>query len=94
VERQKYGMAVQELSARGVAAAEAAEVSRARTIIYRDQTAIAAIVPNEDLEILDPADPGEVGPDPLLSLCGACRQDLFVDSLLGDFGKTMLFRRG
>jgi hypothetical protein len=94
VERQKYGMPVEQLSPRGSAAAEAAELTRARTVIYRDETPIAAIVPFEDLEALDPTDPAEAGPDPLLSLCGACRQDLFVDSVIGDFGRTMLFRHG
>ena len=94
MERQKYGMAVDQLGARGVAAAEAAELTRARTVVYRDEVPIAAIVPFEDLELLDPTDPAEAGPDPLLSLCGSCRQDLFVDSLVGDLGRTMLFRRG
>jgi len=94
VERQKYGMAVGELSARALAAVEAAETTRARTVIYRDKTPVAAIMPIDDLEAVEPSDPAEAGPDPLLSLCGSCRQDVFADSMLGDFGKTMLFRRG
>ena len=94
MERQKYGMPVEQLTPRAIAAAEAAELNQARTIIYRDETPIAAIVPVEDLEVLDPADPAETGPDPLLSLCGACRQDAFVDSVVGDVRQAMLFRRG
>jgi hypothetical protein len=94
VERQKYGMPLEQLTPRGIAAAEAAELNRARTIIYRDETPIAAIVPFEDLEVLDPSDPAEAGPDPLLSLCGSCRQDQFVDSVIGNLNRTMLFSRG
>ena len=86
-------MLLEQLSARGIAAAEAAELSRARTVIYRDETPIAAIVPFEDLVVLDPADPAETGPDPLLSLCGSCRQDEFVDRVAGNLNKTLLFSR-
>ena len=94
MERQRYGMSLAQLPARGVAAAEQAEMVRARTVIYRDQTPIAAIVPVEDLDSVDPPDPGESGPDPLLSLCGQCRQDTFVDSVAADYRGVMLFRQG
>jgi hypothetical protein len=86
-------MSVEQVATRGRAAVEAAELQRARTVVFRDASPIAAIVPSADLELLEPADPGESGPDPLLSLCGSCRHDVFVDNVLSDFNRTMLFRR-
>jgi hypothetical protein len=86
-------MSIEQVATRGRAAVEAAEIGRSRTVVFRDASPIAAIVPVEDLQLLEPADPGESGPDPLLSLCGSCRHDVFVDTVLGDFHRTMLFRR-
>jgi hypothetical protein len=79
---QKYGIAVEQLTGQGQAAAQAAERIGARTIIYREKTPIAAVVPLGDLLQLEP-DPGENGDDPLLSLCGTCSSDRFVDRLSG-----------
>lgn len=90
---QKYAIDLEQMSPHGAAAAQAAETSRARTVVYSDKTPVAAIVPFSDLNKLEPAEPTEGGMDPLLSLCGSCRQDVFVDGILGDFGKTMLFHR-
>jgi hypothetical protein len=90
---QKYAIDLEQMSAHGAAAAQAAESARARTVIYCDKTPIAAIVPFDELTKLEPTEPTESGSDPLLSLCGSCRQDTFVDSVLGDFGSTMLYRR-
>jgi len=92
--QQKYGIALDQMSDQGANAARAAERTRARTFIYRDTTPIGAIVPIEDVERLDPPDPGQGGSDPLLSLCGSCRHDSFVDALRGDFSKTVLFQPG
>ena len=94
MEHPRYGMSIDQLPARAIAAAEQAELARARTVIYRAQTPIAAIVPLDDLDTLDPPDPGESGPDPLLSLCGSCRQDAFVDSIAADYRGVMVFRQG
>ena len=90
---QKYGLTLDQLSAHGQAAAQAAERMASRTTIYRDKVPVAAIVPIADLEKLEPADPGEAGEDPLLALCGTCSDDVFVDSLV-DLSSTVLFRRG
>ena len=90
----KYGIDVEQMSAHGQAAARAAERLQARTVIYREQVPLAVIVPIEDLDRLDPRDPGEGGNDPLLSLAGTCNNDAFVDSMNADLGRTVLFRRG
>lgn len=87
-----YGLEVDQLSAHGQAAVRAAEQLGARTVIYRDQMAIAALVPAEDLDKLDPGDPGESGADPLLALCGKCDNDSFVDQF-NELSKTQLFQR-
>jgi hypothetical protein len=89
----KYGIEVDQLSAHGQAAVRAAERHEARTIIYRDQVPLAAIVPASDLNKLDTPDPGESGSDPLLALAGTCHHDVFVDQFHSDLGSTMLFRR-
>lgn len=90
---KRYAIDLGQMSVHGAAAAQAAESSRATTIIYGDDTPVAAIVPVDELSKLAPPEPTEPGSDPLLSLCGACRQDGFVDSILGDFGATLLYRR-
>lgn len=90
---KKYAIDLEQMSDPGAAAAQAAESSRARTVIYSDKTPVAAIVPFDELGKLEPTEPTESGSDPLLSLCGACRQDTFVDAVLADFGHTMLYRR-
>jgi hypothetical protein len=90
---QKYGLTLDQLSAHGQAAAQAAERMSSRTTIYREKVPVAAIVPVADLDKLEPADPGEAGEDPLLALCGTCNDDAFVDTLV-DLSTTVLFRRG
>jgi hypothetical protein len=89
---QKYGIDVENMSPHGVAAVRAAERMAARTIIYREQVPLAAIVPFVDVDKLDPRDPGADGTDPLLSLCGTCQNDTFVDNM-ADLNRTALFRR-
>lgn len=90
---RKYGIVVEQLSPHGAAAVQAAERAGARTIVYRDQAPVAALVPMSDLRELEPTDPGESGGDPLLSLCGKCQEDMFVDSLYGEMNTTSLFRK-
>lgn len=91
---QKYGIPLADLPAHCLDAVDAAERSRARTLVVRNGTSVAAIVPITDLDKIDPPDPGAGGGDPLLALCGACRHDAFVDSLVADFSKTGLWQRG
>lgn len=90
---QKFGIPVEQMSTHGQAAAQSAVRTGARTIIYRDASPVAAIVPLADLDKLDPPDPSEAtGEDPLLSLCGTFNNDVFVDRL-SDLSHTALFRR-
>lgn len=91
---QKYGIPFPDLPAHCQDAVDASERARSRTLVTREGRAIAAIVPMTDLDRLDPPDPGAGGVDPLLALCGACRHDEFVDSLVVDFTKTGLWHRG
>jgi hypothetical protein len=91
---QKYGIPVTDLPAHCLDAVDAAERTRARTVVVRAGVAIAAIVSVTDLDKVDPPDPGAGGADPLLGLCGACKHDAFVDSLVGDFSKSGLWQRG
>lgn len=77
----KYGIPVSELPNHCLDAVDAAERNHARTLVVRDGQPIAAIVPMQDLDRIDPPDPGAVGVDPLLALCGRCKHDAFVDSL-------------
>lgn len=91
---QKYGIPFPDLPGHCQDAVDAAERTRARTLVTRDGHAIAAIVPMTDLDRVDPPDPAASGVDPLLALCGACRHDEFVDSLVHDFTKTGLWHRG
>jgi hypothetical protein len=79
---QKYGIPLSDLPTHCLDAVDAAERSRARTLVTRNGQAVAAIVPMIDLDAVDPPDPGAGGADPLLALCGACRDDPFVDALL------------
>jgi len=90
----KYGIPLTDLPSHCVDAVEAAERTRARTLIVRAGQAVAAIVPMTDLDKVDPPDPSSDGADPLLALCGACHHDAFVDSLLSDFSRTGLWHRG
>jgi hypothetical protein len=90
---QKFGIAVDQLSPHGQAAVSAAERLRARTVIYRNKVPVAAIVPAQELDKLDPPDPAEDNPDPLLTLCGSSAEDAFVDAILQNLGRTLLFRR-
>ena len=89
---QKYGISVEQLGPHGQAGAQAAERLGARTVIYRDKVAVAAIVPMTDMERVDPVQLGDSGADPLLALCGTCHNDMFVDSM-SDLSSTVLFRR-
>ncbi len=90
--QSQYGLEVDQLSAHGQAAVRAAEQLGARTVIFRDRLPVAALVAAEDLERLEPRDPGEGGTDPLLALCGKCDNDAFVDQF-NDLSKTRLFDR-
>lgn len=91
---QKYGIPIADLPGHCLDAVDVAERTRARTLVTRDGHPIAAIVPMSDLDKIDPPDPAADGVDPLLSLCGTCRHDAFVDSLLVDLSKTGLWHRG
>jgi hypothetical protein len=91
---QKYGIPFPDLPAHCQDAVDAAERSRARTLVTRDGHAIAAIVPTTDLDRIEPPDPAIGGVDPLLALSGACRHDEFVDALVNDFTRTGLWSRG
>lgn len=91
---QKYGIPVTDLQSHCLDAVDAAERTRARTLVVRTGVAIAAIVPITDLDKIDPPDPGAGGADPLLALCGACRHDAFVDSFVADFSKSGLWLKG
>lgn len=84
----KYGIPVADLPQHCLDAVDAAERNHARTLIVRDGQPIAAIVPMQDLDKIDPPDPGAGGLDPLLALCGRCKHDAFVDSLSVDFSQT------
>ena len=90
----KYGIPLADLPAHCLDAVDAAERTRSRTLVIRGGQAIAAIVPIPDLDKVDPPDPGASGSDPLLALCGACRHDAFVDSLVLDLTRTGLWSRG
>ena len=90
----KYGIPLADLPSHCLDAVDAAERARARTLIVRNNTAVAAIVPMADLDKVDPPDPSSGGADPLLALCGACRHDDFVDGLIDNFHKTGLWVRG
>jgi hypothetical protein len=91
---QKYGIPFADLPSHCLDAVDAAERARARTLVTRGGHAIAAIVPMTDLDKIDVPDPSLGGVDPLLALCGACRHDGFVDSIVVDFSRTGLWNRG
>lgn len=91
---QKYGIPLADLPSYCLDAVDAAERARARTLVTRGGQAVAAIVPMTDLDKVEPPDPSVGGVDPLLALCGSCRHDAFVDSLVVDFSKTGLWNRG
>jgi len=91
---QKYGIPLADLSAHCLDAVDAAERSRARSVITRDGLPVAAIVSVSDLDKIEPPDPALGGVDPLLALCGTCRHDDFVDSLLIDTARSSLWSRG
>jgi len=91
---QKYGIPFADLPTHCIDAVDAAERARSRTLVTRDGHAIAAIVPMADLDKIDPPDPSVGGVDPLLSLCGTCHHDAFVDSLVSDLSRTGLWQRG
>ena len=77
----KFGLPLEQVAARALDAVCAAERSRARTVVLRGDQAVAAIVPIEDLDRIDPPDPGATGRDRMLEMCGSCAHDEFVLSL-------------
>jgi hypothetical protein len=77
----KIALPLAEVPARALEAVAAAERSRARTVVVRDGQPVAAIVPVQDLEKIEPPDPGASGRDRMLDLCGQCQHDEFVASL-------------
>jgi hypothetical protein len=91
---QKYGIPVADLPAHCLDAVDAAERTRARTLVVRGAQAVAAIVPMSDFDRVDPPDPGASGQDPLLALCGSCRHDEFVDAFVTDLSQTTLWSAG
>lgn len=78
----RYGLPLSDLPQRASDAVEAAERAHAITVVLRDGAPIAAIVPVEELDRVDPPDPGATGGDPLLALAGTCKRDAFVDEIL------------
>src|SRR6185369_5699271 len=88
---QKYGIPLADLPAHCLDAVDAAERTRARTLVVRGAQAVAAIVPISDFDRVDPPDPGAAGQDPLLALCGSCRHDDFVDTFVSDLNQTSLW---
>ncbi|NUQ79014.1 MAG: hypothetical protein HUU21_36285 [Polyangiaceae bacterium] len=90
----KYGIPLDDLPAFCLDAVDAAERSRARTLVVRGGAPVAAIVSMPDYEKIEPADPGALGVDPLLALCGACRHDGFVNAFVGEPTSSALWRRG
>ncbi len=91
---QKYGIPVADLPGHCLDAVDAAERTRARTLIVRGAQAVAALVPMADFDKIDPPDPGAAGQDPLLALCGSCRHDDFVDAFVSDLNQTSLWSAG
>jgi hypothetical protein len=91
---QKYGIHFADLPAHCLDAVDAAERTRARTLVVRGAQAVAAIVPMSDFDRVDPPDPGASGQDPLLALCGSCRHDEFVDTFVTDLSQTTLWSAG
>ncbi len=77
----EYGLALTDLTGAAHAAALAAERTGARTLIFRGREPIAAVVPMSELAELGAAATSPDEPDPLLSLCGTCGADAFVDAL-------------
>ena len=55
---------------------------------------VIADASGRSVDKIDPPDPAVDGVDPLLALCGTCRHDEFVDSLLTDLSRTGLWHRG
>ncbi|HZF51523.1 MAG TPA: hypothetical protein VE093_22865 [Polyangiaceae bacterium] len=90
----KYGIPLDDFPAFCLDAVDAAERSRARTLIVRGGAPVAAIVSMPDFEKIEPADPGASGADPLLALCGACRHDDFVNTFIVEPTSSGLWRRG
>ena len=88
----RYGLPIEELPARGVDAIEAAERDRAITVVLRGGAAVAGIVPADDVDRIDPPDPGAAGGDPLLALCGSCSCDEFADAVLLASGAPIPYR--
>jgi hypothetical protein len=86
---QKYGIPFPELPVHCQAAVDAAESAHARTLVTRDGRAVAAIVPMTDLDRIDPPNPAVGGVDPLLTLCGACGHDAFVDAVIDPEATTL-----
>ncbi|MSP24246.1 MAG: hypothetical protein EXR75_03585 [Myxococcales bacterium] len=77
----EYGIAIEQLAEGAHPAVLAAERSGAHTLVFRGSQAVAAIVPMRTLIDRDGALATTDGTDPLLSLCGTCGADAFVDAL-------------
>jgi hypothetical protein len=90
----KYAIPIDNLPDFCLDAVDAAERSRARTLVVRAGAPVAAIVSMPDFDKIEPADPGASGGDPLLGLCGACRDDDFVNAFIGEPTSSGLWRRG
>ena len=90
----RYGLPLPDLAARAIDAVEAAERTQAVTVVLRDGAAVAAVVPVDVLDRVDPPDPGAMGGEPLLSLCGTCRLDTFVDQILLAAGAPLAYDAG
>ena len=78
----RYGLNLLELPERAIDAVEIAERQRGATVILRDGAPVAALVPVEELDRVDPPDPGASGGDPLLALSGTCAHDAFADEMV------------
>lgn len=90
---QKYAIQEDQMAPQGQAAVQAAERLGARTLIYRGNLPVAAVVAHKELDQLEPQGVN-VQEDLLLALCGTCQQDGFADALGGPLSRTVMFRRG
>ncbi len=82
----RFGVPLEEIEARIHDAIELVERSHAATVILRDGKPIAAVVSIEQLDQLDPPDPGRLGGDPLLSLCGTRQHEAFAQAYWAAYG--------
>jgi hypothetical protein len=90
----RYGLPLQELPVRAFDAVDASERAHAFTVLLRDGAPVAAIVPIEDLDRIDPPDPGASGGDPLMALAGSCKRDAFADNVVLALGGAVAYDPG